>query len=131
MWTLIRRPCTLMLGYTGTVNLTTPSKACFVILTFYPLTLQYGLYINQLYNIVRNLRILNYFRWSFICGCASGSISAAVVNPADVVKTRLQLLKKGSSEVSYNGIADAFVKIFKNVNFFDFWTNSIDKFYHF
>ena len=43
----------------------------------------------------------------------SGSISAAAVNPADVVKTRLQLLNKGAAEQSYDGIRDAFVKIFQ------------------
>ena len=36
-----------------------------------------------------------------------------MVNPADVVKTRLQLLNKGASEQSYSGIRDAFVKIFQ------------------
>ena len=43
----------------------------------------------------------------------SGSISAAAVNPADVVKTRLQLLNKGAAEQNYDGIRDAFVKIFQ------------------
>merc|ERR1712198_737918 len=49
------------------------------------------------------------FWWSFISGCAAGSISAA-----DVIKTRLQLLNKGVGEESYNGIVDAFKKILKN-----------------
>jgi len=54
------------------------------------------------------------FWWSFVSGCAAGSFSAAAVNPADVVKTRLQLLNKGAGDESYNGVFDAFKKILKN-----------------
>ena len=37
-----------------------------------------------------------------------------MVNPADVVKARLQLLNKGVGEENYNGIVDAFKQILKN-----------------
>lgn len=53
------------------------------------------------------------FWWSFLCGCAGGSLGALIVNPFDVMKTRLQAIKKAEGEMSYLGISDAFVKILK------------------
>lgn len=54
------------------------------------------------------------FYWSFLAGCASGSMAALSVNPFDVIKTRLQVLKKGEGELHYNGVSDAIIKTFKN-----------------
>jgi len=54
------------------------------------------------------------FYHSFISGLGAGAIAAGVVNPFDVVKTRLQLLHKAQGEISYNGILDAFTKILKH-----------------
>lgn len=53
------------------------------------------------------------FWCSFLAGCASGSLAALAVNPFDVVKTRLQLLTKGSQDTQYKGIVDAIITIIK------------------
>lgn len=50
---------------------------------------------------------------SFIAGCLAGGIAAAAVNPIDVIKTRLQTLKRAEGEQHYTGIRDAFSKIFR------------------
>ncbi|XP_055535087.1 mitochondrial glutamate carrier 1-like isoform X1 [Wyeomyia smithii] len=46
------------------------------------------------------------FWCSFLSGCAAGSLAALIVNPFDVIKTRLQALKHGEGEVQFNGVSD-------------------------
>lgn len=48
---------------------------------------------------------------NFVAGCMAAATAAVVVNPADVVKTRLQLLNTGSQDESYRGMRHAFVEI--------------------
>ncbi|GFO42145.1 mitochondrial glutamate carrier protein [Plakobranchus ocellatus] len=50
------------------------------------------------------------FYHSFISGCLAGCTASFMVNPFDVVKTRLQTLSKGKGEVHYSGIVDCFSK---------------------
>lgn len=49
------------------------------------------------------------FWCSFVSGCVAGSSAALAVNPIDVVKTRLQAIKKSEAEVEYKGVVDCFV----------------------
>ncbi|KAF7668718.1 hypothetical protein LDENG_00289760 [Lucifuga dentata] len=53
------------------------------------------------------------FYWSFMSGCLAGCTAALAVSPCDVVKTRLQSLKKGANEETYNGVVDCIRKILK------------------
>ncbi|XP_066264837.1 mitochondrial glutamate carrier 1-like isoform X3 [Branchiostoma lanceolatum] len=51
------------------------------------------------------------FYWSFSSGCLAGCISSVMVNPMDVVKTRIQVLKRAQGEQTYNGVVDCARKI--------------------
>lgn len=46
------------------------------------------------------------FWCSFLAGCAAGSFAALAVNPFDVIKTRLQALKKAEGEMEFKGVGD-------------------------
>ncbi|VVC30176.1 Hypothetical protein CINCED_3A007688 [Cinara cedri] len=54
------------------------------------------------------------FWCSFVSGCVAGSSAALAVNPIDVIKTRLQAIKKTEAEVEYKGVVDCFVKTLRN-----------------
>lgn len=50
------------------------------------------------------------FWCSFLSGCAAGSLAALAVNPFDVIKTRLQALKKAEGEMQFEGVGDCIRK---------------------
>ncbi|XP_004381273.1 mitochondrial glutamate carrier 2 [Trichechus manatus latirostris] len=51
------------------------------------------------------------FAHSFTSGCVAGSVAAIAVTPLDVLKTRIQTLKKGLGEEVYSGIIDCARKV--------------------
>ncbi|XP_040830495.1 mitochondrial glutamate carrier 2 [Ochotona curzoniae] len=51
------------------------------------------------------------FAHSFVSGCVAGSVAAVTVTPLDVLKTRIQTLKKGQGEAVYSGVTDCARKL--------------------
>ncbi|XP_014274358.1 calcium-binding mitochondrial carrier protein Aralar1 isoform X2 [Halyomorpha halys] len=56
----------------------------------------------------------------FLSGLCAGVPAASLVTPADVVKTRLQVAAR-EGQTSYNGMVDAFRKIYREEGFRAFW----------
>ncbi|XP_030070547.1 mitochondrial glutamate carrier 2 [Microcaecilia unicolor] len=54
------------------------------------------------------------FVHSLMSGCTAGCVAAVAVTPMDVLKTRIQTLKKGTGEDIYNGLIDCARKIWQN-----------------
>ncbi|XP_032596002.1 mitochondrial glutamate carrier 1 isoform X2 [Drosophila grimshawi] len=53
------------------------------------------------------------FWWSLVSGLLSGMTASFTVTPLDVIKTRLQAIKKADGEKEFNGIADCIGKTLK------------------
>ncbi|KAJ6219873.1 hypothetical protein RDWZM_005685 [Blomia tropicalis] len=62
---------------------------------------------------------------SFLAGCVAGSVAALAVNPIDVVKTRLQTLKRAEGEQHYSGVRDAFFRIFRDEGYKAFFKGAM------
>lgn len=50
---------------------------------------------------------------NFVSGCLAATVASVAVNPADVVKTRLQSIKLAANEERYSGLMEAFSKIYR------------------
>ncbi|XP_066935090.1 mitochondrial glutamate carrier 1-like isoform X1 [Clytia hemisphaerica] len=64
---------------------------------------------------------------SLASGLGSGVFSAVLVTPMDVIKTRLQVLKRMEGEPSYNGWSDAVSKIYRNEGLSAFFKGAITR----
>ena len=63
--------------------------------------------------------------WSLlIAGAIAGMPAASLVTPADVIKTRLQVVAR-SGQTKYDGVIDACRKIYAEEGFSAFWKGSI------
>lgn len=57
---------------------------------------------------------------SFYCHLPTGAPAAALATPADVIKTRLQVVAR-KGQTTYTGVSDCAVKIWREEGFRAFW----------
>ena len=53
--------------------------------------------------------------------------ASLAVNPLDVIKTRLQVLKRAEGEPTYNGIADCAVRVFRQEGITAFYKGAVPR----
>uniref|UniRef100_A0A914RLS7 Uncharacterized protein n=1 Tax=Parascaris equorum TaxID=6256 RepID=A0A914RLS7_PAREQ len=53
------------------------------------------------------------FYASFIAGLTAAAFASFAVTPLDVIKTRMQLIRRRADEIAYRNVTDAFRKILK------------------
>jgi len=64
---------------------------------------------------------------SLCAGLFAGLTSSLAVNPLDVIKTRLQVLKRVEGEPTYNGIVDCAVKVFRQEGIAAFYKGAVPR----
>eukprot|EP00794_Sanderia_malayensis_P012753 gene12753-14060_t len=64
---------------------------------------------------------------SLASGLFSGMTASLAVNPLDVIKTRLQVLKRVEGEPTYNGIIDCAAKIYKQEGIAAFYKGAVPR----
>lgn len=80
---------------------------------YFPLFANLSLVGSSKLNGEHNSEGNSVFWVNFIAGCIAAGTAAVLVNPFDVVKTRLQLINVGSNEERYSGVRHAFSDIYR------------------
>ena len=71
---------------------------------------------------------LNRTRFHSLCaGLFAGMTASVAVNPLDVIKTRLQVLKRAEGEPVYNGIIDCAVRVFRQEGITAFYKGAVPR----
>ena len=64
---------------------------------------------------------------SLCAGLFAGMTASLAVNPLDVIKTRLQVLKRVEGEPTYNGIIDCAAKIYRQEGITAFYKGAVPR----
>lgn len=62
-----------------------------------------------------------------LAGCLAGLTGSAAVTPLDVVKTRLQVIRSGQGEATYNGFVDCVQKTYTNEGIRAFFKGAVPR----
>lgn len=81
---------------------------------------------NKLHNSLADESGYNHPLTLLLAGAIAGVPAASLVTPADVIKTRLQVVAR-AGQTTYHGVLDATRKIYAEEGFRAFWKGSVGK----